>query len=91
MWLTWQKHIGATHLNCHYTKCTAKHELVGQSQTQLAFGIPSSSGFSTLSMWMYLEERTHDGMAMFVVNVELLLSIVDNEHFTTLVKEYLQS
>lgn len=39
---------------------------------------------------MYLEENTHQGMVKFVVSAELLLSIVEKDHFTIFKKEYLQ-
>lgn len=39
---------------------------------------------------MYSEENTHEGMAKYIVGAELLLIIVDNEHFIQFVKEYFQ-
>lgn len=39
---------------------------------------------------MYSQERTCDRTVKIVVSAELPLSIVDNEHFTIFVKEYLQ-
>lgn len=39
---------------------------------------------------MYMEERICKEMVKFIIGVELPLSVVDNDHFTTLVKEHLQ-
>lgn len=85
-----KKVIGTTCLNCHYLKYTAKHGLVGGSKTQLWFGTLSGFDSTTLSTWIYSEEKTHEGTVNFIVGAELLLSRVNNDHFTILVKEYLQ-
>lgn len=89
-WVAWQKGIDTIHLNRHYTKCTTKHEFVDRSQTQLAFGTPSTGDSSTLSTWVSSEDMTRDRMVKFIVGAELPLSIVNNKHFIVFVKKYLQ-
>lgn len=87
--LTWQKGIGIAHLNRPYLKCTAKYGLVGKHK------------YCNLVLLLVLvllhlayvciqRKKTRKWMVKLVVSVELSLSILDNNHSTTFVKEYLQ-
>ncbi|KAL2512824.1 BED-type domain-containing protein [Abeliophyllum distichum] len=87
----WQKEIGTTHLNRHFKKCQYKHGGLDTNQAQLQFGyLGARSSSSTRNNWIYSQElMQHEGLSKLITNVELLLRLVDNSHWTKFVQKYL--
>ncbi|KAL2504501.1 BED-type domain-containing protein [Abeliophyllum distichum] len=88
---TWQKGIGTTHLNRHYKKCQYKYGSLDTNQAQLQFGYPGAgSSTLTLNNWIYSQElMRHEELPELIANVEFLLYLVDNPHWTKFVQKYL--
>ncbi|KAL2480637.1 Uncharacterized protein Adt_33603 [Abeliophyllum distichum] len=88
----WQKGIGTTHLNRHFKKCQYKHRSLDTNQAQLQFGPPKAgSSTPTQNNWIYSQELIQqEGLPELIANVEFLLCLVDNPHWTKFIQKYLQ-
>lgn len=85
--LSWKPSSSTSHLNRHILRsCKAKPVGLDPKQTELTF---TGSG-STLSTFVYSQERFREGMAAYVAAAEMPLTMIELEHFTRLVQKYLQ-
>ncbi|XP_022850804.1 uncharacterized protein LOC111372653 isoform X2 [Olea europaea var. sylvestris] len=85
--LSWKPGSSTTHLNRHVLRsCKAKPADLDSKQTELVFG----GSNSTLSTFVYSQERFREGMAAYVAAAEMPLTMIDSINFIRLVQKYLQ-